>query len=281
MIDINGRSYPLCLLDTMVLSEIAKDRGALFRNFLEWSHSGEQPAIPCFTIYSLIELRHRPDVFDKFIERFRPLPCLLLKGYLQLIEDEVANYSDPSRVDPVGVTFTPLGGEGNQLGNLPLLLEFEDNPEKERIWNEARDSIVDGMAGLVPNYLPNGQKYTAEEVRQFVWTSSLAQLAYHVEDFVSARHDAGAAIDMDAFPSLKAMTYTVFHKFYADRHRKTHTSDAFDVLISSAVPYVDAVVTERHLADSLNKTKRRDSFLDGLAVVALPQLQAGVPATRT
>lgn len=73
------------------------------------------------------------------------------------------------------------------------------------------------------------------------------------------------------------MTYTVFQKFYADRDRKPYDSDAFDVLISAAAPYVEAIVTERHLAESLRKTKRRDGFLDRLHVLTLSDFRTGRP----
>jgi hypothetical protein len=105
--------------------------------------------------------------------------------------------------------------------------------------------IVAGMLSLVRNYPPAGATYAPEEVRQFVWMASLQQLVYHDhEAFVRRVHETGAAVDMDAFPTLKAMTYTAFHKFYADRNRKASDSDAFDVLIAAALPYVEAIITE-------------------------------------
>ena len=63
-----------------------------------------------------------------------------------------------------------------------------------------------------------------------------------------------AAVDLEAFPSIKASLYTVFHKFYVDRSRKLLQSDAFDIIISSAAPYVYAVFTENHQAEVLRKT---------------------------
>jgi hypothetical protein len=47
------------------------------------------------------------------------------------------------------------------------------------------------------------------------------QLAYHGHgDFANAELAAGPTVDLNAFPSLKSMTYSVFHKFYSDRTRK-------------------------------------------------------------
>ena len=48
--------YPLCLLDTMAVSEMVKRPGGLFRHFLEWSHDAPRMFVPCFTVYTGMEL---------------------------------------------------------------------------------------------------------------------------------------------------------------------------------------------------------------------------------
>jgi len=62
-------------------------------------------------------------LFGQFAQMFEALPCVLIKGYAQLLGDEIASYSDPSRGEPDAIVFTPFGDEGNQLSNLPYLLE--------------------------------------------------------------------------------------------------------------------------------------------------------------
>ena len=84
-------------------------------------------------------------------------------------------------------------------------------------------------------------------------------------------------VDINAFPSVKATTYAVWHKFYADRDRKSARSDAFDIIIASAIPYMDAVVTESHLAESLRKTKRLDSFIEHLEINTLRDFRSSAP----
>ena len=65
------------------------------------------------------------------------------------------------------------------------------------------------------------------------------------------------------------MSFTVFYKFYADKNRRPSDSDAFDVLNTAALPYVEAIITEAHRAEALRKTKRLDDFLEPLEVFAL------------
>src|SRR6266511_1917668 len=270
MLAVGDTSYPLCLLDTMAVSEMVKRPKGAFRHFLEWSHASQTPFLPCFTVYTLIELRRKPALFQQFVEQFHPFPCVLLKGYMELLAEEVASYPDPSRIDPCSIAFTPLGDTGNLLSNLPRILDLPEIAKQEAEWNEAGPEIVEGMVSLVRNYPPAGKTYTPEETRQFVWMASLQQLGHHDHmDFAHRVHEGGEAVDVDAFPTLKAMTYTVFHKFYADRNRKPSDSDAFDVLIAALLPYVEAVITENHQAEVLRKTKRRDDFLSDLQVFTL------------
>jgi hypothetical protein len=281
MFPVGDTQYPLCLLDTMAVSEMVKRPQAAFRHFLEWSMDVQPQFVPCFTVYTLIELRRKPDLFEKFIEQFHPFPCVLLKGYAQLLDEEVSAYPDPAGIDPCSVAFTPLGGEGNLLSNLPGILDLPEHVKQEREWNEAGPEIVEGMGSVVENYPPAGTTYTPGEVRHFVWLASFSQLVLHgYAAFVERVHDReGEPVDMDALPSLKAMTYTVFHKFYADPTRKALDSDAFDVLISAALPYVEAVITENHLAEALRKTTRRDGFLNRVQVFGLRDFRARPPLT--
>jgi hypothetical protein len=279
MLKTDTNEYPLCLLDTMAVSEMVKRPKGAFQHFLEWAHEGTQPFVPCFTVYTLMELRRKPELFSTFIDHFQPFPCVLLKGYMEFVAEEVNSYPDPSGIDPCAIAFTTFGGEGNQLSNLPQLLSLPQLVKQEKEWNEAGPEIVAGMVSLVKSYPPEGTAYTAAEIETFVETVSFTQLALHgFTDFAQQVHDRTSEhVDMDAFPSLKAMTYVVFHKYYADLNRKASDSDAFDVLISAALPYVEAIITESHLAEGLRQAKRRDDFLGDLQVFTLRDFGVGRP----
>ncbi len=76
VITVNGNDYRLVLLDTNALSEFAK-QGDSFRHFLTWS-SAEPMFVPCFSLFSVLEIRRRPNVYGRFRELFRVLPCMLV-----------------------------------------------------------------------------------------------------------------------------------------------------------------------------------------------------------
>jgi hypothetical protein len=279
MVTLNGTDYRLCLLDTNAISEMVKREDSL-RHFLLWAADEPPMYIPSFTLFTVLELRRSPKLFQQFLERFGPLPSTLLKSHEQLLEEEARRYPDPSGIDPMLLGFAGLlGSDGNRLANvLPFAFSDHDLLDRERYWNEGEQEIVEGIVSLVPNYQPDeGDGYTASEIRTFVEIAGFSQLVLRVGDFAERMVSSEQAVDIDAFPSLKASLYTVFHKFYADRTRKPTRSDGFDIINSAATPYVEAVVTESHQAEVLRKTMRRDEFLGGLRIFTLRDFRQAPP----
>ena len=278
MITINGNDYRLVLLDTNALSEFAK-QGESFRHFLTWS-SARPILVPCVSLFSVLEMRRLPDVYKRFKELFRVWPCMLVKSHEQLLEDEVRCYPDPSGIDPTLLGFSMLGGEGMDLACvLDMASEDESFRCQEKYWNDSAQDIVEGIAALVPNFPPNGGTYSRDEVRHFVEMAGFSQVVMRQLHFAKQMVEIeNRAVSIGAFPSVKATTYAVWHKFYADRNRKWTLSDAFDIIIASAIPYMDAVVTESHLAEGIRKTKRVDDFIEHLTIHTLRDFRRSAPA---
>lgn len=227
--------------------------------------------IPCFSPFSLLEIRRRVDVYERFRDLFGVLPCILVKSHEQLLDDEVRSYSDPSGIDPILLAFSKLGGEGMDLDRV-LDAASGDGffRSREEYWNDGAQDIVEGIASLVANFPPEGDTYRRAEVRQFVEAASFQQIVMRQLEFAKQVVEVkGQEVDISAFPSVKASKYAVWHKFYADRNRRWERSDAFDIIIASAIPYMDAVITESHLAESLRKTKRLDGFIEHLTIHTL------------
>ncbi|MFN2593698.1 MAG: hypothetical protein ABR579_02275 [Actinomycetota bacterium] len=110
--------------------------------------------------------------------------------------------------------------------------------KQEQGWNASRHEIVDGMVSLVPNFPPEGTAYTRAQLKEFIFLAGFEQLVLRAEGFVTRMLSEGNEVKLDAFPSLKASLYTVFHKFYVDRSRDPANSDAFDIIIAAGLPYV-------------------------------------------
>lgn len=73
MLTINGNSYRLCLLDTNAVSEMVK-HPLVLRHFFTWSLSTEPIFVPCYSIFTLLELRQNAGVYERFIKGFGPPP---------------------------------------------------------------------------------------------------------------------------------------------------------------------------------------------------------------
>lgn len=269
MIKINGKDYRLVLLDTNALSEFTKG-GDSFRNYVSWS-SKRPMFVPCFSAFSILEMRRRTEVYERFKEVFQVFPCVLVKSHEQLLEDEVRSYPDPSGIDPILLAFSLLGGDGMDI-DVVLNRAFNDESvrDQEQYWIEGREAIVEGISSLVPNFPPGEETYGRAEVQLFIQTAGFSQIAMRQPDFAKRMVEVqNHAVDLNAFPSVKATSYAVWHKFYEDRDRRSATSDAFDIMIASAIPYMDAVITESHLAESLRKTQRIDGFIDHVMIHTL------------
>jgi hypothetical protein len=97
-------------------------------------------------------------------------------------------------------------------------------------------------------------------------------------DFTQKTLDDGRGlVDIDAFPAVKAIGFAVWDKFYSDRARRPSPSDAFDLIIASAAPYMDAVITEKNLAEGLSQAKKRDDSIRDLRVFSIGEFRHGPP----
>jgi len=259
MITLNKTQYKLALIDTNILSEIVKNRFQEFQKILKWADS--QKAIICFSLFSILEIRKVPIIYEKFLELFSVIPCIILKSHEQLLQAEVTVYPVFSNVDPVLVGFAgPLA-----KAKLKDVLDTAFNENQilldEKKWNSGREEIVAGIKGLVSNFPPDNGKYTKQKIREFVQLAGFQQIAIRQNKFANSIVKSKNSVDIDAFPSIKMTSLVVFYKFYADS-RQSLTSDAFDIIIFSLTPYVDVVISENHFVEIIKKIKSQDSFID-------------------
>lgn len=274
MIEINGRRYSLAQIDTNVLSEMLKHPTWEFRNFVE--RFFVQQYVPCISAFTLLEIMDAQNVYELFLDYFSTLPCVILKGYAQLLEEEISNYPDPSNIVPA-LLATPIvdlpKGVTRRAGLQAALDSSEVQGQRNSWLGAAKSEILDGMLGLVDNFPPDKDGYSKKRIREFGNEASFQQLCLRDPKFVQSVLDTGRNFEVRAFPSVMAMTYTVFYKFYADASRKPSQSDVFDIVMVGSVPYVDAVFTERHQAEVLKKLSGVDSMLEHLETYTLADLR--------
>jgi len=274
MIEIKGTPYYLCLLDTNAVSEMVKNQSREFPSFCNWAFGSKPTYIPSFSLFTVIELRRRPNVYAKFIELFSIFPCTILKGHEELIQDEISAYPNPSAINPVLLGFGGLAlSPDNRLDRaLDTFFASPNSRASEEKWLAGRAEIVEGITSLVQNYPPESGTYKPSEIRTFLEIVVFQQIALRSYSFAKSKLDKGEAVQIDAFPSLKMTLFTIFYKFYVD-NRKPLLSDAFDLIICAPTPYVDAIITERHQAEVIRKIKMRDGFLNSVTVKTVRDLR--------
>jgi hypothetical protein len=216
-----------------------------------------------------------PWIYEKFLDYLCILPSFILKGYEQLLKAEIDRYPQPTEIDPtliapVGIKIPP---DMSQKEAFTKMFESRIFKQRELKWQHEQANILKGMLSLVRNYPPNSNgTYTTKMISEFVKRVTSHQIKLRAPQFFKKNRLTDDNIEVDAFPSVKMMTFNVFYKFYPDERRPLK-SDILDIIISSSIPYVDVVITEKHQAEIIRKTKEQDHFIDHVEVLTLADLR--------
>jgi hypothetical protein len=272
-IDLNGTLYQLAYFDTNVVSEISKrdepERSSVFNLFVT------EHIAPCYSPFSIIEIKEKPGLFKNFISTFGILPSAIVLGHDQLTEEEIKSYPDPSKINPIiasawGLRDPELSDPREKLQKLIELSGID----KHRInWNKYKPLILKGMRNLPIEYPSSGDKYTKQDAKRFVNEFNYKDLCQRFPWFIQKLKSEDQDFNIDAFPSLKMRAFTEFHRFCIDKDRRASESDVFDVLMSTILPYVDIAYVESYQAEVLNRIKRIDPFISKLKVRTLRDLR--------
>jgi len=274
VIILNGREYKLLLVDTNVLIESIRHPNREFANLIRWTTSGKY--IICFSIFTLLEIRKSPQVYRQFLEMFSNFPCAILKSHEQLLSDEVAEYHSSGKINPISVAAPGRLISANSIKDiLELAFKSKQISLAEEQWISARESIVSGIKSLVTNYPPENGKYSKKRIRDFIQVAGFQQIGMRQLEFANSIVNSGNVVEIDRFPSVKITTFVVFYKFYVDE-RKPIVSDAFDILIFAALPYIDAIITEGHFVDTIKKIKLQDHFINHIEAYTITHLRKSV-----
>jgi hypothetical protein len=265
MLTINGTTYKLVQLDTNVVSNILKAESDLLKNILDKYSPDEY--ILSFSPFTVIEIIQRSDLLDKFCQFFSIVPSIVLKGYEQIREYECDSYDSDVEFDIGLLSFTSLKKTGIFPDPKDIRRVITDKKVTllEDAWLADRSKILNGIQNLVKNYQPKGEKYTEAEIKHFV-----KMVSYQQVEMLRPGWFSNCEINFDDFqanrmPSFVMMSFLVFYKFYSD-NRKAILSDVFDLVISASFPYVEVIITEKSMFDSIQKMKKIDDFLEGIII---------------
>lgn len=268
---VDGRRYEIWALDTNIVSEMVKKPMEELRTVLLWSI--ENYAILGISIWTILELRQRQDIYNLFIEKFSHIPFNILKSPTNLFADEIKSYPDTFSINPTIYPFNPFSEKKSENDLNVLMTNIFNNPivkKAEEDWNSGwKEDGLKNMLSLKKDFPPSGDNYTSSDLKRFIEIGVPQYVFFFAPEFAKKNK----SVNPIAFPSVKMCFYTVFYRHYDAVNRKHENQDAFDIYISSVTPYVDRVFTENFQAEIVRKVKNRDKMLSNIEVETIQSIK--------
>jgi len=268
----SGNKYQLCMLDTNILSEILKHPEVEGKGFIKKFRPRQYA--PCFSIYNLIEIRRRKDIYNKFIDFFSKYPCFLLKPFQLLFEDELKSYHNTDEISALFNSFSHFGNTDshNTKKFLEELFEKRWMKDIEKNWEEEKRITLNVWLNNKRNFKPTKKFANARDGERYIEEAGIQTLIRLKPDWVKNKLDNGYVPNIDKFSSIKVMLYSQYYRLY-DPHWKVNPQEVTDVEIAVVAPYVDAFITEKFQANIFDKIKNKVKGLEKLDVYRLKDIR--------
>lgn len=234
----SGNTYKLCLLDTNAISEIIKNSEVEGYGFINRFSPSE---------YAPIELRRRKDLYDKFINFFSVYTFFLLKPFQFLLEDEINAYEKKEkRVTALLYAFTPLGrSDQYRLKDfMTKLFKKKEIKKLKKNWRNEEKITLNTWLSNKKNFTPKNSEANSRDAEYYIEEAGIQTLIKLYPSWVKENIiDKSKFIKLDELASFKVMLYSQYYRLY-DPHWDPKPQEVTDVTIVSAVPYMDAIITE-------------------------------------
>lgn len=273
---IGSNDYKLIYLDTNALREIVLNNNESFHNFIEKFLSIDLVKyIPVFSIYNVFELKPYTDIYEKFIEVFSIIPCMMFFPYKLIIEEEYKAFCNNREVVLDGKlihAFSTLGSNDS----------FELEVFLEKLWNdeEIKNNIMSEILGLKEIATTwNERKASYYNSSYMSKRRDLKKLYYKFEketiikDLEIHEIDVVNDVDIKRLPGMRVMEFSHFMRVY-DRKKPIKLNDVMDVKMSCFIPYVDAVITEVYQAELYKNMKGFINQLKNLEIFGVNALKS-------
>ncbi len=227
----------------------------------------------CFSVYTLIELRRRPDIWRQFIDFFRFYPFFLLKPHSLLIESEVKRYPDIEPLMPAIYGFSLLNQGWESDLDLAMRRFFgnADVSRAEQSWRAREQKILDSWLLNSKTFAPSAPMPNAKDASRYINGTFETALYAEQPSFVRREMVRGRSIKRKAFPTLVTMLYSMYYRLF-DSNWEARPAEVTDVQIAAAVPHVDAFVSEAFQIEILRKASRRVAALNSVELVRAKDL---------
>lgn len=205
---------------------------------------------------NVVELKPYDDIYNKFLDFFDIMPCVMFYppkiifeqeynvyvGHTkQVLGLEVMRVSSPFFKNKKLMLRNVLNETWNEIGAAVETM-INDLPEVSKSWMNQR-LYSDVKARLDKNYDVTSMAYYLSKEKEAV-----------MRDLLNWGISYEGDIDMTKFPGARLMEYAQYKKVHGTKKEITK-NDAMDVTISCIVPYVDAVITEASMAEIFRQSR--------------------------
>lgn len=98
--------------------------------------------------------------------------------------------------------------------------------------------------------------------------STLTRICQGDKEFFRVNFSVDKISDYNLFYSWRMLQYILFNKFFL-KYRKPKLSDINDLHMSSCFPYVDAVILEKEMAETLRQIQKKYNFIQHLEIMTI------------
>lgn len=275
---IGANNYKLILLDTNAIREIVTNTNMSGKGFLErfFAHSSDAYA-PCFSIYNVIELMPYQDIYEKFLEFFSTIPCLMMFPVKSIFQREVECYLEGRNfvIDGyIANAFTPLVLKDNYNCK-----KFFENMAKDTTLMENIKDEVKTFSSIAMEWENRRNKTEKMLKAQHLPLNMINEKFYRtqekdtiIKDLMNYGISVPLGVEIFHLPASRMMEFSQFVRIYQTR-KHIKPNDVMDIQISCIVPYVDAVITENFQADVYKKAKHFIPQLEELEIYTLKDIR--------
>jgi hypothetical protein len=266
MIELGGKYYKLCFIDTCIISELLKYRETIGKKI--FPRFVDEQRLFCYSIKNIEELKNCKDIFDEFFKYCSIIPTFILKDDVMLSDEEMENYDNNNYViDPILMHFNMLK-EDDYYMQLKNIFENEKIKKSFETNKILKPHILKWMLEKAKNYPKENVFHQKKYIESWI-ENELYKILYECnKDFINKKSKLKEPIRYEKFLSLKSVTYIRFYKFYFG-HRKPKESDVNDIFMSCVFPYVDSVFLEKEMTEHVNQIKKKHNFYKNLEILQL------------
>lgn len=209
-----------------------------------------------FSVLTLVEMSHRKELIEKFINFINSIPIMILQSSDQVFRIEKQSLNRPVRID-----------------ELILLISDPIIPKiKDEIVQFLRSSDFQNTCKIVKDAQTGKYNNLKKEIEK--------EINYDItpEEFTVKRletqlgNNIAVRFQDNNFLSQKIINLLIYYTYF-ERKKKIQRSDPFDFLIECCVPYVDVFITEKSQAKSLNMIKNNHDIINIVSILTMSDLR--------